>query len=200
MRDATAALAALLLLLGSAPAARAQTAPAAPPSRPEARAADVGTIDSIIPALYAVISGPVGQPRQWERMLSLFHSEARLIPTGCDSAGRCGARPMTPEGYRQRADSLLVTIGFCEREIGRKTERYGNIAHVWSVYESYRKDEQSPFARGINSIQLLWNGTRWLIMSVYWDSERPGNPLPAEYGPQAGAPSKRPDVCRAKAP
>jgi hypothetical protein len=200
MRDATAALAALLLVFGSAPAARAQSAAAAPPLRPTARAADVGTIDSIIPVLYGVISGPVGRPRQWERMLSLFHAEARLIPTGCDSAGRCGARPMTPEQYRQRADSFLVTTGFCEREIARKTERYGNVAHVWSAYESYRHAEQTPFARGINSIQLLWDGTRWWVMSVYWDSERPGNPMPAEYGPREGASSKRPDSCRATAP
>ena len=41
--------------------------------------------------------------------------------------------------------------------------------------------ETEPFTRGINSIQLLWDGRRWWIMNVFWDSERPGNPIPAEF-------------------
>ena len=156
-------------------------APAVAQEAPAARPADVTTIDSIIPVLYAVISGPVGQPRQWDRMTTLFHPQARLMPTGCDTAGVCRARILTPQDYRQRADSLLVTIGFRERETARRMQRYGNVAHVWSTYESYRRDEKEPFARGINSIQLLWDGHRWWIMSVFWDSERPGNAIPPEY-------------------
>ena len=146
--------------------------------RPAANPPDVTTIDSIIPVLYATISGPVGAPRQWDRMLSLFHPEARLIPTGCDTAGRCRGRIMTPDEYRQRADSMLVASGFQEREIRRRTERFGNVAHVWTTYESYRRGEDTPFMRGINSVQLLWAGTRWWILHVFWDNERPGNPLP----------------------
>ncbi|MDQ2670812.1 MAG: hypothetical protein M3Y31_09290 [Gemmatimonadota bacterium] len=168
-----------LLAIAAVPAAAQDSA--ARPTPPPANPADVGTIDSIIPVLYAVISGPVGAPRQWDRMRTLFHPAARLIPTGCDTAGNCSARVMTPEDYVQRADSLLRAVGFREREIARRTQRYGNIAHVFSTYESYRRDETAPFTRGINSIQLLWDGKRWWIMNVFWDSERPGNPIPAEY-------------------
>ena len=163
-------------MLGAVPASAQDSAAA-----PAAASADVTTIDSIIPVLYAVISGPVGTPRQWERMETLFHPDARLIPTGCGTSGTCGARVMTPDQYRERADSMLRTIGFREVEIARRTVRYGNIAHAFSTYESYRYDETEPFARGINSIQLLWDGKRWWIMNVFWDSERPGNPIPAEY-------------------
>ena len=35
-----------------------------------------------------------------------------------------------------------------------------------------------PFGRGINSIQLFHDGDRWWVVSVLWDNERPGNPLP----------------------
>jgi hypothetical protein len=143
--------------------------------------ADVTTIDSIVPVLYAVISGPVGAPRQWDRMRTLFHPQARLIPTGCRPTGECGAQVMRPEDYVQRADSMLRALGFREVEIARRTVRYGNVAHVFSTYESYRYDETEPFTRGINSIQLLWDGKRWWIMNVFWDSERPGNPIPAEF-------------------
>ena len=158
-------------------AAAQDSAAAAPVANP----ADVGTIDSIIPVLYAVISGPVGAPRQWDRMRTLFHPEARLIPTGCGPSGECGARIMTVAGYMERADSMLRAVGFREVEIARRTVRYGNVAHAFSTYESYRRDETAPFTRGINSIQLLWDGRRWWIMNVFWDSERPGNPIPAEF-------------------
>lgn len=156
-------------------------APAVAQGPPPARPADVTTIDSIITTLYAVISGPAGQPRQWDRFLSLMHPEARLIPTRCDSAGKCSLRIMTPAQYQQRADSFLVAEGFTERELKRSTERYGTIAHAFSSYQSFRRGETTPFARGINSIQLFWDGQRWWIMAIFWDSERPSNPLPAAF-------------------
>lgn len=149
--------------------------------RPPARTADVGSIDSILTALYAVISGPVGQPRQWDRFHSLMHPQARLIPTGCDTAGACKLRILTPAEYQTLADSFLVATGFTERELHRKTERYGAIAHAFSSYASFRGTETAPFARGINSIQLFWDGSRWWVLSVFWDAERPSNPLPPAF-------------------
>jgi len=177
-RRATPALL-LLLALGFAPAAGQQVGQTSPP--PAANPADVGSIDSIITTLYAVISGPVGQPRQWDRFMSLMHPDARLIPTGCNPTNRCTLRIMTPADYRQRADSFLVAMGFHEKELHRRTERYGAIAHAFSSYESFRRDETTPFGRGINSIQLFWDGTRWWVMSIFWDSERPDNPLPPAF-------------------
>ena len=67
-----------------------------------------------------------------------------------------------------------------ERELVRRTERYGSMAQAFSSYASYRRGETEPFARGINSFQLFWDGQRWWIMTIFWDSERPNNPLPAE--------------------
>jgi len=40
---------------------------------------DVSTLDGILHALYEVLSGPAGQPRDWERYRSLFIEGARLI-------------------------------------------------------------------------------------------------------------------------
>src|SRR5688500_7266550 len=144
----------------------------APAAAPE----DVRSIDGIITALYATISGPVGKPRQWDRFYSLFHPEARLVPTRCMGAAPCTLRAVTPAQYRQGSDSALMALGFHEKELVRREERFGAIAHAFSSYESYRRDETAPFSRGINSIQLFWDGSRWWILSVYWDGERPNNP------------------------
>jgi hypothetical protein len=146
---------------------------------PNTRAADVSTIDSIIPALYASISGGAGEPRQWDRFMTLFHPNAHMVPTRC-GATKCVAQFMTPQEYRQRADSLLKTLGFREHELARRTDRFGAIAQVYSSYASFRHSETEPFSRGINSFQLFWDGTRWWIMSIVWDDERPDSPLPKE--------------------
>lgn len=163
------------LLLGSVPLA-------AQDQRAAARPEDVESIDAIIAALYDVISGPAGQKRDWDRFHSLFIEGARLIPTGRAQDGTVRHRVWTPAEYVANAGVSLEERGFFEREIGRTTERFGNVAHVFSAYDSKNtlQDEQ-PFARGINSIQLLHDGTRWWVVSIFWDSERPANPIPAQY-------------------
>ena len=155
----------------------AQTAAPAPAANP----ADVATMDSIVAALYDVISGPPGQ-RNWDRFRSLFAPGARLIPTGRRPTGEFVSRSLTPEDYAQRNSALMEKNGFFEREISRRTENFGSIAHLFSTYESrHAKDEEKPFARGINSIQLMNDGKRWWIVTVFWQGEDEKNPLPAEY-------------------
>jgi len=157
--------------------------PSKPQQPPAARAADVRSMDAIVAALYDVISGPAGQKRDWDRMRSLFVPGARLIPTASREAG-AEARVRDVEAYIAGATATLERNGFFEREIFRKTDVFGNIAHVFSTYESRRTAaDPAPFARGINSIQLLKDGDRWWVVTVFWDSERPQNPLPAQYLP-----------------
>jgi hypothetical protein len=165
-------------LLGAASSGFAQQA------APQARPQDVASIDAIIGALYEVISGPAGQKRDWDRFLSLFAPGARLIPTGPTEAGGAAARILAPEDYRTRAAPGLEQNGFFENEIARTTESYGNIAHAFSTYESRRTADAAPFDRGINSIQLLKDGSRWWIVTVYWDAERTAGPIPAKYLPK----------------
>ena len=62
------------------------------------------------------------------------------------------------------------------------TERFGNIAHVFSTYVSFRsRADTRPFQRGINSFQLLYDGTRWWVVSVFWQAETRDYPIPAKY-------------------
>lgn len=162
--------------------AQTPTTPATPPVK-EANPADVGSIDSIMKAVYDVISGDANQKRDWDRFRSLFHKDAKLIPTGKNpQTGVTMARFMTPEDYVTRSGPVLERDGFHEREMARKVEQYGNIAHVFSTYHAFRKkDDKDPFMRGINSFQLLNDGKRWWVISIYWQAETPDNPIPAKY-------------------
>ena len=156
----------------------AQTAPATPAANPS----DVATMDAIIAAVYDVISGPAKTTRNWDRFRSLFIPGARLIPTGRRQTGEVGSRVLTPEDYIQRSSPLLERDGFFEREISRRAETFGNIAHAFSTYESrHAKDDARPFARGINSFQLMNDGRRWWIVTIFWQGEDDKNPLPSKY-------------------
>ena len=94
---------------------------------------------------------------------------------------------MQAEAIRLQEDAGLRSV--TDREFRRDSwhidflERFGNVAHVFSSYESFRRGETKPFTRGINSIQLVWDGRRWWVLSIFWDSERPDQPIPAEFVP-----------------
>ncbi len=148
-----------------------------------ANAADVASMDAIMKAVYEVISGGAGQKRDWDRFRSLFHKDARLIPSGKNpTTGIVSARVFTPEEYIQRSEPFMEKEGFFEKEIARRADIYGNIAQVFSTYESFHKaDDKKPFARGINSFQLLNDGKRWWVVTIYWQGETPENPIPKKY-------------------
>ncbi len=152
------------------------------PSTPAANPADVASVDSIIAAVYDVISGPAGKKRDWDRMKSLFIPGARLIPTGARQAGGYGSRVLTVDEYAERAGGFFEKEGFYEREAARKTEEFGQIVHVFSTYESrHAPGDAKPFQRGINSIQLMNDGSRWWVVTIFWQGEDEKHPLPEKY-------------------
>lgn len=170
--------------------ALAQTPPSATTgalaqATPAPRPADVVSSDAIVAALYQVISGDEGVPRDWGRFRGLFHPSGRLVAIGKPAEGPAVVRTMTPDDYITRSGPLLLQ-GFHEREIARQVEHFGGMTHVFSTYEARRAAaDAAPFLRGINSIQLFDDGQRWWIVSVYWQAETPQFPLPAEYLPTA---------------
>lgn len=156
------------------------------PSWPVAKAEDVRSVDAIVGALYSVISGPKGQARDWNRMRSLFLPDARLIPSRTDrETHRADAVVLSIQGYIDRSSGRMESEGFFERGVHNNVEQFGNIAHVWSTYESrHAASDAMPFARGINSIQLLKSGDRYYIVEVLWDAETAATPIPREYLPK----------------
>lgn len=146
---------------------------------PWATAADGDSIDSAVRAVYDVISGPAG-PRDWNRFRTLFAEGARLIPVRATAEG---GQPtvLTVEDYEKRTTPTFAKTAFYESEVGQRVETFGNIAHVFSTYESRRAPGEKPFARGINSMQLVRIGNTWKFLTILWDTEREGNPLPEKY-------------------
>lgn len=140
-------------------------------------------MDAILAAVYGVISGDKNVERDWDRFRSLFHPSARLIATARPAgAAAVRARVMSPDDYIAANEKFLEGEGFHERELARRVDSFGPIAHVFSTYEAKKSlADPKPFMRGINSIQLLNDGSRWWVMNIVWSAESPANPLPGHY-------------------
>jgi hypothetical protein len=169
--------------------AASQAVPTASANVPAARPEDVKSIDSILGALYGVISGPAGE-RDWDRFRSLFLPQGRLTSSTKNADGSSRVRPMSVEDYAKGAGGYFAKNAFYESPIVNRVETFGNVSQVFSSYESRHAPGEAPFARGINSIQLLNDGSRWWIVSILWDQERGDNPLPKEFAAKSSADQK----------
>jgi hypothetical protein len=159
------------------------------PDWPKGKKADVESVDALMAALYDVISGPAGKPRDWDRFRSLFLPDGRLGVIR-HAAPAADGRPahdddvvfLTPQDYIDRDAPFFKTEGFFERGIANRVEEFGNLVSVWSTYESrHTADDPKPFVRGINSLQIVKAQGRYWVASIIWDDERSGITLPEKY-------------------
>jgi len=162
--------------------AAAQSAPsaAAPAVTPAANPKDVQSLDAVVAAIYDVISGPPGA-RDWSRFQSLFAKDARLIAVRVPKEGKPTLAVMTPKDYEDRAGKYFLEHGFFEHELSRKSDSFGAMTHIYTTYESRETKDGKPIDRGINSMEFFFDGERWWCVEIYWDAERPGNPIPEKY-------------------
>jgi len=129
---------------------------------------DVGTIDGIIAAYYEVVSGPAGGIADVARDHTLHHPEAWIAIAGVDASGTPTVNRMTLDEYH--GGNAPRQEAFWEWETDRVVSRSGNMVHVWSSYASALTPNGEPFARGVNSITLFWDGARWWIMGWMFDA------------------------------
>ncbi|MEZ5462904.1 hypothetical protein [Dokdonella sp.] len=136
---------------------------------------DPGKLSSVIDAMYAMVSGPAG-PRDWSLQARVFHPDARQMRTGVDDQGVPWMKIMTLDEYSADTRAFFETHDFFEVEVARRVQLFGNMAHVWSVYEARNApNDKTPERRGINSIQLFRSAAgEWQITSMIWDNERAG--------------------------
>jgi hypothetical protein len=142
---------------------------------------NVSTLDGIMKAYYDVVTIKKGEKISYERD-SLLHIAGALAGNVIvDKDNRMTLSYNTLKDWHKKSDPFVEKTGFYETEIGRKVEKFGGIYHVWSTYESRYEAAGKIIDRGINSIELYFDGSRFWIITWVFDSERTGNPLPAEY-------------------
>jgi hypothetical protein len=182
-----------LVLVSFALAASAASAQA--PARPRSAAAgsrsavspDGASVDAIIKALYESVSHAEEAQPDWKRMRDIFLQVGMLIPPKRPQEDLFTV--LDVDNFEERTKKWMADAkakgqptSFYETEVSRKTDCFGNVCQIFSTYASrHAPGDEKPFMRGINSIQLVKDGQRWWIASVIWDTERPDNPIPAQY-------------------
>lgn len=145
-------------------------------SEPLTIAPDLASVDALMAALYEVISFDEDGEPDWQRMRTLFSKHARITrvtPDGTDYLDLAGFQELAKETFE-----LGVYTRFHEAEVRRDERRFGALAHVLSAYETrHRPSAVEPFARGVNSLQLIRESDGWKVLSLFWDEERLDNPL-----------------------
>jgi hypothetical protein len=155
------------------------------PDWPLGKPEDVKTLDAIIKAYYATVSGAKGEARDWNRLRSLMLPETRMFSTR-PAGNRLLPIVLTIDQYIEANRNYFEKGGYYESEINRRTDHAGTVAQVFSTFESRRHaEEPTPYSRGVNSFQIVNDGERWWIVSVLWTSETQANPIPAQYLPSA---------------
>lgn len=148
------------------------------PDWPRANPDDVQSPEAIIQALSDIISGDATKPRDWNRFNSLFApGTGRMIIVRHSKTGPADLTVLSTTDYQARAGSQT----FYEKPIAYQTQSFGHLTHVYESYAIYHSPtDTTPQARGVNSWELLHDGTRYWILQIYWDTERSDNPIPSD--------------------
>jgi hypothetical protein len=133
-------------------------------------------LSETIRSMYEVISFSEGEEPDWEVMKNVFSPNAhlaRITPDGIDYFDLPTFQSMVQEML-----DIGIYTSFYEYEVARRADCFGDLAHVLSVYETKRNPFTPGFlGRGVNSIQLLWSGESWQVLSLLWDEETEKNHL-----------------------
>ena len=122
----------------------------------------------VVRAVYEVLSGRAGEPRDWNRFRTCYHPQASLIPVSTDASGRTVVDVFDVDGYIVSRTPMLAKADFHEVERRSECHVWGHVAHVLSEYDSRRTPDGEPFATGTNSVQLVEESGAWRIISVTW--------------------------------
>jgi hypothetical protein len=146
----------------------------------------LNTVDGIMHALYDVISGSAGQERDWAAFRNLFAEDAHMYIAVPGEDSGAVLKSITPEEYAERNQTRLSDIGFNENELYRITNTYGAGTQVFSTYESHytNTNGEEDITKGINNIQLFFDGERYFIVTIFWDANAKNIEVPERYLPK----------------
>lgn len=133
-----------------------------------ALADDRADVQARVDAVYAVISGPVGEARDFDAMRAMFVPGAVMgaVSPGPDGTGQGGT--FSVDGYIERASSFLIDNGFTERATRTDLTVYGEIAYVRSAYEGVSGLTGETVVSGVNFFTLFKVEGDWQVASLLW--------------------------------
>ena len=147
------------------------------------------TPEGLVRALYDMVSFDAGPEPDWEMFRQVFLEEALLV---FSPRGDQPMRPMSVDDFIEdwRAffrDYEIGDKGFYETIAALEVTEFGGMAHAFVIFEPrIGKEAPEQQLRGLDSIELSFDGERWWVAAITTEFEGPGKTIPASIGAPAG--------------
>jgi len=146
---------------------------------PQERVETDGSAEAVVRELYDLVTFPAGTTPDWNRARALFLPEAVVVLR----SSRTETTVFSVEGWMQDFVSFIegrnvMSTGFEERIVRTHAIEFGDIAHVWVLYEAQIPGSGRPPQPGVDAMHLVRREGRWLIASIVNEIPTPERPVP----------------------
>lgn len=164
-----AALSLFILTAAAGPCLGQETvAPAHPPA------------ETVVHQLYDLVTFPAGTTPDWDQFRELFLPEAVVVLRSSSDATSVFTLEGFVEDWLRFIDGSNVDeTGFTERILRTHATVFGDIAHIWVLYEAEIPGWNRPPQPGVDSFQLVRRPEGWKIASITNEVPTPDRPIPA---------------------
>ncbi|MBM3984981.1 MAG: nuclear transport factor 2 family protein [Planctomycetes bacterium] len=144
---------------------------------------DAHAIRAALDGLYAAFGFDPGGEADWDAIrASCAEGAAFLAPAAPDRPQRLTGLDEFLEDFRAYASSPPVAgTGLHERITGVRVDGFGRIAHAFVAFEGFAPGDGRALTRGLDSLQLVRDGERWLLASFTTQYETPALSLPLRF-------------------
>jgi hypothetical protein len=154
---------------------------AKPPAIVDAKEAALGTAESVVNALYEMVTFDPGATPEWDQVRALFLDEAVIVLR----TSHTETTVFSVEGFIEDFVAFIERAnaertGFSERIIRTKSLVFGDIAHILVLYEAEIPGSPRGPQQGVDSFQLVRKNGRWWIASVVNEIPTADRPVPPE--------------------
>jgi hypothetical protein len=137
------------------------------------------TAEGVVTELYRLVTTEAGSTPDWDRVRSLFIDEAVIVLR----TSRTATTVFSVDGFVndfvtfiERAN--VKETGFTEKILRTKPTVFGDMAHVWVLYEASIPGSPRPPQQGVDSFSLIKRDGRWWIAAVTNEIPTPTRPVP----------------------
>jgi hypothetical protein len=137
------------------------------------------TAEGVVTQLYELVTFEAGSTPDWDKVRSLFIDEAVIVLR----TTRTATTVFSVDGFVndfvtfiERAN--VAETGFTEKILRTKPTVFGDMAHVWVLYEASVPGSPRPPQQGVDSFSLIKQDGRWWIAAVTNEIPTPNRPVP----------------------
>jgi hypothetical protein len=140
---------------------------------------EAGSALAVVHELYDLVTFPAGAIPDWDHLRRLFLPEAVVVlRTSREANSVYSLEGFVQDWLRFVETSDVEETGFTERITRTHSTVFGDIAHIWVLYEAEIPGGGRPPQQGVDSFQLVRREGGWRIASVTNEIPTPDRPIP----------------------